>query len=388
MFKYMAQVREAWHKGSLVKAQTLEAHNRAHFTGQVIPKGSAFVRPAGLKTEIDQPNFSERNYSETIQPVRPTPDIDIVTECLALGRAYALLAGQQLGKTYVARHIAAKWDREGREIWFIGPKWGAGEWGANVTMWGPDWPEIAAGLVAVAAEAKTRREQAIRDGLKTQDCPPRLVVIDDWTECAQMLGQDAQRFVVSATTMFASVNLIPLFCGHADTSAAWGTDRVGKSLTENFLRIRVHRAQDGARQYGVLYPAEVERRQEGKLVYPQHGFIPAGEPTWAPLDVHTHTAYPPPERDSEGVAKRDAPGMRYAIAAASPRRVRIKTERGWRNYTVPLKTATNARRLYEETGTITAVASKLKLTGSKQVKTALAKAMLNIPSPNYTILEA
>jgi hypothetical protein len=246
--------------------------------------------------------------------------------------------------------------------------------------------------------AQDRREESTSLGIATQSYAPVYAVIDDWTETVSRLGREAEQLLTSATTMFASCNVLPIFVLHANTTASWG-NAVGKCLTENFLRVRVLAGDSGgipspaSSRYAVLMPGEEERTIAKQLTFPRFGFLPGGPPSWQ------HTAYRARETPDYGANPRSEPvcdaGMRerYAsgrvceLPSAAPQRIRVRTERGkWHVALVPMETATRVRRIYESERSLSAVARTLKITGSKQTKIALAQALLGIPSPNYQIL--
>lgn len=150
-----------------------------------------------------------------------------------LVQVYAIVGGQQVGKTFQARHVVSDWQRSGVECWVVGPKWDKGEW-QNCRMFGgkANYAAVASGLDAVLAEAERRHGDESRGH---KEHAPLVVVLDDWTPIVEHCD-NAKSFIFNATTLFASVNVILIFLIHSDTSDAWGTSKKGAALTHGFIK--------------------------------------------------------------------------------------------------------------------------------------------------------
>jgi len=149
-------------------------------------------------------------------------------------QSYAIIGGQQTGKTYQAQHIANYWLSKGVQPIVIGCKWDKGEWdGCQKIGGGGDFEAVAAGLKMIEAEAK--RRQANTDlSHKSHSLLP--VFFDDWTVVVDQI-KNAKDFILKATTLFASVNIVLYFILHSDTSNAWGVDKKGSALKDNFTKL-------------------------------------------------------------------------------------------------------------------------------------------------------
>jgi len=159
--------------------------------------------------------------------------IEVFTQTL---QVYGIVAGQQVGKTFQARHIMSAWQRLGADTWMIGPKWDKGEW-VNCRMFGGNnnYKAVDAGLTALRDEASRRHSHPT---LGNKEHKPLLVVCDDWTPVVEQCPE-AATFILEATTLFASVNIVLLFLIHSDTAPAWGVAKKGAALKDNFLKLYV-----------------------------------------------------------------------------------------------------------------------------------------------------
>lgn len=171
----------------------------------------------------------------------PDPDpLDLLAVFTQATQSYAIIGGQQTGKTFQARHIAAHWvDRHLRPV-VIGPKWDKGEWdgcyliGGNGGMAGVEW-----GINIVRRLVEERH--ASQRPHKSHPIQP--IFFDDWTPIVDAVP-NARALVLEATTLYASVNVLLYFILHSDTANAWGVDRKGAALKDNFVKLFIHPVYD------------------------------------------------------------------------------------------------------------------------------------------------
>ncbi len=404
MFRYIADCRRLWAEGTRLKAEAIRAQHLAAMAGAtIVPAGHALVRPAGLVTEIDQVPFMidpNKRHAAAASPTPETsePNVDLVAAMQYPGRAYGVIGPQQSGKSWVARHALSRAAHNGHRIIVIGPKIPTHEWGTHCEIYGPEWEDVVAGLRLIGRLARDRREEATRRQIPTQSFEPIYVAIDDWTETVSMLGDEASKLLTSATTMFASCRIIPTFILHANTTRSWG-NAVGKCLTENFLRVRVIAgSRDGIpdpsqSRYGVLMPGEEERKVEHEIALPRYGFLPSGAPSWPRENGRETERETGSKRGYSPVVEadfREFPGQFPAgLPASHPRKIRVRTARGWREIPVELTPRDNAlaRRAYERRGQIRDVVAAMKVKGHNKLKYELAKALVGLPSNDYEIIE-
>lgn len=410
MLRYIQQVRilrfkalAAKAKAELIQARALSAHNEAALAGcQVVPPGHALVRPAGYATSIDIiPRESVPPKAQQSQPAQELERIDIIAAMSHPGRAYAVIGPQQCGKTHLVRHVMASLARQGRQIIVIGPKVPPGEWGSCCEIYGPEWSDVKRGLEAVAKLAKQRRENASLKGVRTQSFEPVHVVIDDWTETASELGIDAGRMLTSATTMFASCMVIPTFIGHANTVASWG-NRIGKSLTDNFLRVQVvPSAQRGLPDpskstYGVIFPGNEARKIRGEWQFDALADVPSQDPAWPGHTEHEtssetcdetweYEAETPDEtRDSSEFQRQVSPQV--SLPAPGPTVIEVEDRGKWRQFQLNPQDYALARQRYAKRRQLKDVSAGMKSKVAKGVALTLAKALVGIGSPKYRII--
>lgn len=150
-------------------------------------------------------------------------------------QSYAIIGGQQVGKTYQARRIAQHWLDAGLKPLVIGPKWDKGEW-AGCTLFGGgyNFERVSQGMRIIKRLAEDRHADSTK-GHKEQPIQP--VFFDDWTAIRAKLEQEAEEFIIDATTLYASVNIILYFIIHLDTANAWGVGKVGAALHQNFIKL-------------------------------------------------------------------------------------------------------------------------------------------------------
>lgn len=165
----------------------------------------------------------------------PTP-LDLLTVFTQPTQAYAIIGGQQSGKTWQARHIAAYWARQGHRPMVIGPKWDQGEWGGCYLIGGGgDMATVEWGINLVRRLVE-RRHADTGTGHKYHPIQP--VFFDDWTPIVDAVP-NARALVLEATTLYASVNVLLYFILHSDTANAWGVDRKGAALKDNVVKLLI-----------------------------------------------------------------------------------------------------------------------------------------------------
>jgi hypothetical protein len=159
--------------------------------------------------------------------------LDLLTVFTQATQSYACIGGQQTGKTYQMRHIASYWLNRGITPVIVGPKWDKGEWAGCILFGGNgDFSQVAKGIAIVRQEAQKRHAADISH--KDHRILP--VFFDDWTPIVDAVD-NARELVLQATTLYASVNIILYFILHSDTANAWGVDRKGAALKDNFIKL-------------------------------------------------------------------------------------------------------------------------------------------------------
>ncbi|GIK39533.1 MAG: hypothetical protein BroJett011_33660 [Chloroflexota bacterium] len=166
-------------------------------------------------------------------PIEANP-LDLLEVCTQPGQAYAIIGGQQTGKTWQARHIANFWIRQGYKPVVVGPKWDHGEWGGCYLLGGNgDFEAVGRGIAIIRRLAETRHADTTKSH-KAHSIQP--VFFDDWTPIVDQVD-NARALILEATTLYSSVNILLYFVLHADTAAAWGTDKKGAALKDNFVKL-------------------------------------------------------------------------------------------------------------------------------------------------------
>lgn len=181
------------------------------------------------------PTVNERKALESGQIIEAAPEpLDLISVFTQLTQSFAIIGGQQTGKTYQARHIAADWLRRGVQPVVIGPKWDRGEWAGCILFGGNGGIEgVARGIEIIRQVVKKRHADT---ELSHKDHKILPVFFDDWTPIVDA-ADNAKRLVLEATTLYASVNIILYFMIHSDTANAWGVDRKGSALKDNFVKL-------------------------------------------------------------------------------------------------------------------------------------------------------
>jgi hypothetical protein len=160
--------------------------------------------------------------------------LDLLTIFTQPTQSYAVIAGQQVGKTYQMQQIAAYWRRQGIKTIVIGPKRDVGEW-PDCEFFGGNYNfvNVQRGLRIVEQLAKDRH----KDDKPHKQHLPQPVFIDDWTSIREKIRSEAEAFIIDATVLYASVNIILYFIIHIDTANAWGVGRIGAALKDNFIKL-------------------------------------------------------------------------------------------------------------------------------------------------------
>lgn len=174
------------------------------------------------------------------------PQLDLLQIMTQPTQSYAIIGGQQVGKTYQAQRLARYWLDNGIKPVIVGPKWDRGEWGGcELFGGGGNFDKVAQGMRIVR---KLRDDRlASPAGHKSHQIQP--VFFDDWTAIRAKLGNDAEDFIIDATTLYASVNMVLYFIIHLDTAQAWGVGRVGAALHQNFIKLFL---EPGFNQAGLI----------------------------------------------------------------------------------------------------------------------------------------
>lgn len=187
---------------------------------------------------------------------QPTP-IDLLKVMTQPTQSYAILGGQQQGKTYQAQLIAQHWQQQGIEVIVIGPKRDKGEWPGCVYYGdGFNWLHLLEGIDRVRKEALKRHQDKVK-GHKQHTIMP--VFFDDWTNTRAEL-EAAEALILDATTLYASVNIVLYFILHLDTANAWGVGKVGAALKDNFIKLKIKPHYQG----GMI----VREKSKGLLIFP------------------------------------------------------------------------------------------------------------------------
>lgn len=214
--------------------------------------GQAEVSPVELTTwEKWQALRSHRAVAAQVinPPLLPATteaeQLDLLAVFTQPTQSYAIIGGQQTGKTFQAQHIANCWLRQGLKPAVIGPKWDRGEWGGCYLLGGNgDFQAVELGISLVRQLVERRHADTTR-GHKQHSIQP--IFFDDWTPIVDAVP-NARALVLEATTLYASVNVILYFILHSDTANAWGVDRKGAALKDNFIKLFIYPQYDGQGQ--------------------------------------------------------------------------------------------------------------------------------------------
>jgi hypothetical protein len=96
-----------------------------------------------------------------------------------------------------------------------------------------DFDRVSKGIV-IAQQIAHNRHANEDKGHKEHKILP--IFFDDWTNIIKAVD-NAKNLIFEATTLYASVNIILYFIIHSDTANAWGTDRTGAALKNNFVKL-------------------------------------------------------------------------------------------------------------------------------------------------------
>lgn len=176
------------------------------------------------------------------QQVVSEPQMDLLTVMTQPTQSYAIIAGQQVGKTFQARRIANHWIQNGLKPLVVGPKWDRGEW-EGCTLFGGEYnfERVIQGMRIIKKLAEDRHADNRR---AHKEHPVQPVFFDDWTAIRAKLPEEAEAFILDATTLYASVNIILYFILHLDTANAWGVGKIGAALKNNFIKLLIEPGYD------------------------------------------------------------------------------------------------------------------------------------------------
>lgn len=166
----------------------------------------------------------------SVENEKPLDLLSVFTQTL---QCYAIIGGQQTGKTYQARHIANYWLAQGIQPWVIGPKWDAHEWGGCKKFGGNGDMQAVENGIRVVTQEVTRRHA---DDRPHKSHPVLPIFFDDWTPIVDGVN-NARQLILEATTLYASVNIVLYFILHSDTADAWGVGKKGSALKDNFVKL-------------------------------------------------------------------------------------------------------------------------------------------------------
>jgi hypothetical protein len=160
--------------------------------------------------------------------------LDLLTIFTQPTQSYAVVGGQQTGKTFQMQHIAQYWLRVGLKPIVIGPKWDKGEWAGCILFGGNgDVGNVAQGIAIIRKIVEKRHANTTKSHKEHKLLP---VFFDDWTPIVDAVAH-ARQLILEATTLYASVNILLYFILHSDTANAWGVDRKGAALKDNFIKL-------------------------------------------------------------------------------------------------------------------------------------------------------
>lgn len=231
----------------------------------------------------------------------PPQKLDFYRVMMQPGQVYAIIAGQQVGKTHTAITIANEWIQRGFKPLVVGPKWDIGEWpGCELIGGKEDFTAVSAGLERVRQIAKDRHESD--RGHKEHRYQP--IFLDDWT-LVRAKCDNASDMILEASTFYASVNLLLYFIIHTDTAHAWGVGKEGAALKNNFVKLFL---QPQYNNYGEV----VRTRTRSYIVFPAQTTEREIELPGASIapDLVLRPNEPPAGTDADLVAMAQA-GMSY-----------------------------------------------------------------------------
>jgi len=111
--------------------------------------------------------------------------------------------------------------------------------------------------------------------------PIRPAFFDDWTAIRAKLQNEAEAFILDATTLYASVNILLYFIIHLDTANAWGVGKVGAALHQNFIKLFIEPGFDErglidrSRNAGyILMPGQSKKDKRQVALFGGTGLVP------------------------------------------------------------------------------------------------------------------
>jgi hypothetical protein len=246
----------------IIRAARIEAEKQAHVL-TIVTDNQVFIRDTDHKAfwraaHLDSRVYANSRYSEPTPievrawemfntskrlasmslPLLPdsieAETLDLLTVFTQSTQSYAVIGGQQTGKTFQMRHIAHYWLRNGVQPIVIGPKWDRGEWSGCILFGGGgDFDAVSHGIAIIRKIVEKRHGDSNLSHKEHRTLP---VIFDDWTPIVEAVD-NARSMVLEATTLYASVNILLYFILHSDTANAWGVDRKGAALKDNFIKL-------------------------------------------------------------------------------------------------------------------------------------------------------
>lgn len=187
------------------------------------------IARAGIKA-LPMPDVTLDDQTDNDAP------LDLITVMTSSpNQVYAIIGGQQSGKTWQAHHVLWAWKEKGADTMVIAPKWDVDEWTFVDKKFGGggDWQSVSEGLDELQREIAARHANT---AVSHKSHKVLVCVIDDVTPLVQNVD-NFEDFIMTATTLSASVNVVIIFLIHADTRDAWGVGTKGKALTGTFVKL-------------------------------------------------------------------------------------------------------------------------------------------------------
>ena len=225
----------------LDRKQLVIAIRKDEFQGQwaSIPNNHKLLMDSASDVKIIEGAIVAPKLDALALPEPEDEKLDFVSAFTQPQQAYAVIAGQQVGKTTTIQPIVKYWrDRaDAEQPIVIGPKWRDHEWAGCLKHGGKgDYDAVQKGLDGVYELAMVRHE-------KGESNVPQPVFVDDWTPIVKEIP-DVERFMISATTLFASAGVVLYFLIHSDTANAWGVGKTGAALKDNFVKLFIEATRD------------------------------------------------------------------------------------------------------------------------------------------------
>lgn len=190
---------------------------------------------------------------EAIQPlVLPEPELDFYQTMSDPLQAYAIVAGQRVGKSNQAQHLAQYLTRNGVICLVIGTKADTGEWAGCKRYIGNE--EAVNGLAGILDETRARLAEGRR-------IPQLAVFADDWINTTVLAPQLAEEFFIEASTRMLTAGIVPYFLLQSDSKNDWGIKH-GAQLKNNFVHLGLFAPRENGRlnhnrlRAWVIYPGE------------------------------------------------------------------------------------------------------------------------------------